>query len=121
MRTAICAYTAQITCVFDEILTSGPQDTYEGNACGSFSFFPYFFTNNPNLENPSSGITRPKKTKKNIAIMVVYICGTGCQLFVENDHAFGCAASVEHTLHPLGRPSSHSSRRISCGIFIILL
>ena len=32
--------------------------------------------------------------------MVVYVCGTGCQFLVENDHELGCAASVEHTLHP---------------------
>ena len=39
--------------------------------------------------------------------MVVYVCGTGCQIFVENDHKLGCAASVEHTPHSLGRPSSY--------------
>ena len=39
--------------------------------------------------------------------MAVYVCGTGCQIFVENDHKLGCAASVEHTPHPLGRPSSY--------------
>ena len=109
MRTAICAYTAQITCVFDEILISGPQDTYEDNARGYF-FYSQFFTNNPNLENPSSGITRPKKTnkkKRTTGIMVVYVCGTGFQIFVENRRKLGCAASVEHTPHPLGRPSSY--------------
>ena len=106
-------HTVQITCFFDEISTSGPQDTYEDNACDYFSFsflFSHFFTNNPNLENPSSDITRPKKTKpkKNyIAIIVVYVCGTGCQNFEENDHKLGCATSVEHTPHPLGRPSSY--------------
>ena len=40
--------------------------------------------------------------------MVVYVCGTGCQFFVKNDHKLGCAASVEHTPHPLGRPSSYN-------------
>ena len=39
--------------------------------------------------------------------MVVYVFGTGCQIVVENDHKLGCAASVEHTPHPLGRPSSY--------------
>ena len=38
--------------------------------------------------------------------MVVYVFGTGCQIVVENDHKLGCAASVEHTPHPLGRASS---------------
>ena len=40
--------------------------------------------------------------------MVVDVCGTGCQIFVENDHKLGCAASVEHTPHPLGRPRSYA-------------
>ena len=39
--------------------------------------------------------------------MVVYVSGTGCHFFVENDHELGCAASVEHTPHPLGRPRSY--------------
>ena len=46
-----------------------------------------------------------------MAIMVVYVCGTGCQILVENDHKLGCAASVEHTPHPLGRPSSYRAQR----------
>ena len=56
---------------------------------------------------PSSA-WKKKQKKRTIAIMVVYVCGTGCQFFVENDHKLGCAASVEHTPHPLGRPSSYS-------------
>ena len=40
--------------------------------------------------------------------MVVHVGGTGCQILVENDHKVGCAASVEHTPHPLGRPSSYT-------------
>ena len=37
--------------------------------------------------------------------MVVYVCGTGCQIVVEGDYKLGCAASVEHTPHLLAGPA----------------
>ena len=94
------------------------------NTCGSFFFLSSFFHNNPNLVNPSSGITRPKKTKRKrtiAIIMVVHVCGTGCQTFVENDHKLGCAASVEHTPHPLSRPSSYMKQILIVMVMYVLI
>ena len=78
-----------------------------------FVFFVFFSCFHESKSRKSFiGHTSAKKKKKNrrVAIMVVNVCGTGRQIFVENDHKLGCAASVEHTPYPLGRPRSYYYR-----------
>ena len=59
-----------------------------------FFFFSQFFTNNPNVENPSSGITRQKQNEKekNHSYHRRMSVEQVVNFVVENDHKLGCAA-----------------------------